>query len=160
VGEMTAAATAPTRWGYFDPADPDVEFMPPRWNRVRLLSPLHYYTAAGVAHTAPAGLVSDGASIPWLLAPLAGQRLSGPHLPAALIHDAICAQARALGKRPGLRLRQYADSIFPDMVRAAGGCWFSALSKGLAVRLGTMATRLRGDWTREPELYSEDGPPA
>lgn len=156
---MTAATTARTRWGWFDPAEPAVAYIGPRWGRVRLLAPLHYYTPAGIVHTAPQGLVSDGASIPWILAPLAGQRLSGRHLPAALIHDALCSQARLVGGRAGLRLRQYADSIFPQMVRAAGGSWWSAWSKGRAVKIGTLATRIRGDW-RAPDTAGEDGPAA
>jgi hypothetical protein len=77
------------------------------YRRVRLLEDLHFITVAGVVHTARKGLVSDGASIPWILAPLAGQRMSGRHLPAAFIHDAICEQAEALGGREGLRLRQF-----------------------------------------------------
>lgn len=145
----TDAATAPTRWGWFSPAEPSVTYEYQHgWKTVRLDEPLHYHTPGGRIDTAPAGLHTDGASIPWVLAPLAGQRLSGPHLLAAFVHDALCARARALGGPAGLTLRRYADSIFPSMVRAAGGGWWSAWSKGRAVRLGTLATRLRGDWRR------------
>lgn len=150
-------ATAPTRWGWFAPAEPHVVYEYAHgWRRVRLLQDLTYHAPDWRVSKAPAGLSTDGASIPWVLAPLAGQRLSGPHLLAALIHDALCARARGLGGLAGLDLRRYADSIFPAMVRAAGGSWWSAWSKGRAVKLGTLATRIRGDWRR---AGSTDGPP-
>ena len=154
----TEPATAPTRWGWFAPAEPSVVYEYQHgWRRVRLLEDLRYHAPGGRVETAPAGMRTDGASIPWVLAPLAGQRLSGPHLMAALIHDALCARARALGGLAGLDLRRYADSIFAPMVRAAGGSWWSAWSKGRAVRLGTLGTRIRGDWRRAGGM---DGPPA
>lgn len=151
-------ATAPGRWGWFVPAEPAVSYSYQHgWRRVRLLEPLRYHAPDGTIYVAPAGLETDGASIPWLLAPLAGQRLSGPHLLPAMIHDALCRQATATGGQGGLALRRKADSLFPFMLRACGAGWWSAWSKGRAVKLGTLGTRLRGDWRR---AGSEDGPPA
>ncbi len=154
----TGTATAPGRWGWFAPAEPSVSYTYAHgWRRVRLLEPLRYHAPDGTIHTAPAGLETDGASIPWILAPLAGQRLSGPHLLPAFIHDALCRQGEAVGGAVGLAMRQRADSLFPVMLRACGAGWWSAWSKGCAVRLGTLATRIRGDWRR---AGSTDGPPA
>ena len=137
--------TPETPWGWFDPAEPDMEPVAESgWQRWRLLEPLTYHRSLGVSHTAATGMVTDGASIPWILAPLAGQRMTGMHLLPAFIHDELCERADELGGSAGLRVRQYADRIFPDMIRAAGGSRWSAWSKGCAVRLGTLWAKITG----------------
>jgi hypothetical protein len=143
----TVPSTPQGEWGWFEPAEPSVTYVYEHgWKRVRLDVPLRYHAPDGVTYSACAGLETDGASIPWILAPLAGQRLSGPHLLPAIIHDALCIRAKAIGGADGLSLRRTADRLFPAMLRACGAGWWSAVSKGAAVRLGTLATRVRGDW--------------
>lgn len=54
--------------------------------RVRLLEPL-VWEEAGATIVVPAGLVSDGVTVPPIAWPLVGHPLSGSLLRAALLHD-------------------------------------------------------------------------
>ncbi len=67
-----------------------------RWldggRNMQLVKSLQYRDPQGVVWTAPAGLVTDGASIPGPLWSVVGGPFSGPHRKAAVIHDYYCEQ--------------------------------------------------------------------
>lgn len=54
--------------------------------------PLSFVDSAGANWSAPAGTVTDGASIPGVFVPLVGERTSSQFLNAATMHDAYCGQ--------------------------------------------------------------------
>lgn len=58
--------------------------------RMRLTVEFRYVDSAGKIWTAPAGLITDGASIPRLLWGVAGSPFDGPYRRAAVLHDAAC----------------------------------------------------------------------
>lgn len=57
---------------------------------VRLEETLRYVEPHGVVWEAPAGLISDGASIPRLLWSVVGGPFSGKYRTAAIVHDRYC----------------------------------------------------------------------
>jgi hypothetical protein len=60
----------------------------PDGETMRLLSPLRYTDHAGRVWTAPAGFVTDGASIPRALWIIVGAPFNGKYREAAVLHDA------------------------------------------------------------------------
>jgi hypothetical protein len=78
--------------------------------RVRLLEDVTFsiqdLCGVRVEIDVPAGFVCDGASIPRMFWSIVGHPMSGGPLRAAIIHDALCAQARTP------RARRFADTIF------------------------------------------------
>jgi hypothetical protein len=57
---------------------------------MKLLQPVAYIAPDGEVWEAPAGLVTDGASIPWPLWSVIGGPFSGEYRNAAVIHDYYC----------------------------------------------------------------------
>ncbi len=62
----------------------------PDGRHMRLLDPVSYTDPAGLRWDAPAGLVTDGASIPWPLWSVIGSPFAGEYRYAAVIHDHYC----------------------------------------------------------------------
>lgn len=73
--------------GYF-PENPEVALLPD--GRIRLLRDFRYFDPSDREWLAPAGTVSDGASIPRFAWSLVGGPLDGPYRDAAIIHDVGC----------------------------------------------------------------------
>lgn len=79
---------------------------------VRLIEDFAYHANDGALIVAPAGLCSDGASIPSPLWALLGHPLSSMNAPFGLIHDWLY--------RSGIYARGMADLYAFDMARCAG----------------------------------------
>jgi len=62
----------------------------PDGRHMRLEEAVTYIDPAGLEWTAPAGLVTDGASIPWPLWSVIGGPFSGEYRYGAVIHDHYC----------------------------------------------------------------------
>lgn len=61
-------------------------------SRMRLLEPYTFIDSSGGRWSAPAGTVSDGASIPQVAKSFVGGAWDGPYRHAAVIHDVACVQ--------------------------------------------------------------------
>lgn len=83
--------------------------------RFRLLSPLAV-EVDGVVYTAPAGMLTDGASIPRLLWRAVGAPWSGTYRRAAVVHDAAY-RGELVG--PALT-RAQADALFRRLMAGNG----------------------------------------
>lgn len=57
---------------------------------VKLLAKFGYLDPYGVYWEAPAGFVTNGASVPWYLWPALGGPFDGPYRDAAVLHDYYC----------------------------------------------------------------------
>ena len=77
----------------------------------RLLDALIFESDHGYGVTVRAGFITDGASVPPLLRPIAAP-FAGSHAAAAVIHDALYSVH--------VTSRHAADSLFYDAMRAAG----------------------------------------
>ena len=100
-------------------------------NKWELLWPL-VYEQDGVQYTAPAGFVTDLASIPGLVF---WRSKSGKHNEAAVIHDA--GYAGDLPVEPCRELtREDVDRLFRDGMEALGVGWWTRTVEHRAVRLG------------------------
>ena len=101
-----------------------VRFLDGDKRRAVLLNDLSYIDMAGRKHTAHAGLVFDGLSIPrllWLM-PALGSPWTGPYRKASPIHDAECTEARACQITNLRRAARYAaDQNLREMVGVLGG---------------------------------------
>ena len=76
----------------------------------------HYYDKTGARHTAKAGLITDGGSIPRFFWRVVGSPLVF-YLPAYLIHDEYCQRARAIpDKKKRAQLRLEADQLLDEML--------------------------------------------
>jgi len=106
---------------------------------------LAYIDGAGRRHTAQAGEMSDGGTLPWLAAYWFDERW-GRFLSAYLIHDHYCCAARALwmsGDAEGARcLRLDGDLLLPEMIDALDGSLFKRIIAFRAVRLAARAAGL------------------
>jgi hypothetical protein len=91
----------------------------------------------------PKGFEWDGASVPRFLWSLSGIRPDGLLRAAALVHDYIYrSKGRGVGwdRETGnplgwLFTRKEADVLFYDMIREAGGGWWTAIRAYRAVRM-------------------------
>ncbi|MEM9544669.1 MAG: DUF1353 domain-containing protein [Bacteroidota bacterium] len=90
----------------------------------------------GKIWTAPAGTITDGASIPSLLAGFFGGKLNKNHLFAAIVHDAYCGQANAGG--PSYQIERWQDThrMFHKACIANGTRRVKANTMYAGVRLG------------------------
>lgn len=77
-----------SRWGYF-PDLPDLRFHA-NGRQAELLRDFEYVRPDGILMVAKAGFVSDGASIPKIVWPIADSPFTGKNLFPALIHDYYC----------------------------------------------------------------------
>ena len=73
----------------FSPESPVTEWLDDG-RRMKLLNSITYTDRVGMSWTAPAGMVTDGASIPRFFWRFIGSPYSGRYRAAALIHDAYC----------------------------------------------------------------------
>ncbi len=82
-------------FGTFYPAEPDLAGEPPLKS---LTSTFVFHEKDGRIWAAPAGYVTDGASIPPALVQLVGDPFSPEFLPAAVIHDYYCEDETGIRK--------------------------------------------------------------
>lgn len=101
--------------------------------KAQLLAPFGYVTAAGDTITAPAGFVTDFASVPWLFWDL--EPPLGDAGKAAVIHDQLYA-TKGLG---GRYTRAQADGIFREALARSGVPLWKRTILWAAVRLGGSA---------------------
>jgi hypothetical protein len=104
---------------------------------VRLMVDLRFQDARGVVHVAPAGFVSDGASIPQALWSLVGGPLSGRYRRAAILHDWTLRDGMAPGD---------SHALFRDAMRADGVSEEKAAQFHAAVSVKTLWDRV--PWVR------------
>lgn len=74
-----------------------------------LVEPMRVEVAPIGSIEVPAGFSTDGRSIPWWLWSLSGGRFEPRYLPAAIVHDWLCDEARQRNDYP---LRVIADAVF------------------------------------------------
>lgn len=91
-------------------SDIEVERHPGERQRFTLMKPLIYRRDSGTEITVLDGFVTDGASVPRLLWPIAPP-FSGPYMSAAVLHDALYTQ--------GVFSRVESDSIFLEAMLAS-----------------------------------------
>jgi len=90
----------------------------------------------------PLGFQWDGASVPRFLWSLSGIRPDGLVRAAALVHDYLYRKPKSgnVGGSYKIFTRKEADVLFRDMIREAGGSWWTASKAYWAVRaFGWMA---------------------
>lgn len=90
----------------------------------------HYGVAIGRGEAewwiaVPAGFETDGASIPAIFWPIFGPPLRSNHLPAAVVHDFLCAQAHS---QKSYTLRAIADAVFLHLL---ADCGVGKIKRGL-----------------------------
>ena len=90
----------------------------------------------GKIWTAPAGTITDGASIPSIFASFFGGKLNKKHLFAAIVHDAYCGRANANG--PSYQIERWQDThrMFHKACIANGTKRVKANTMYAGVRLG------------------------
>ncbi len=90
----------------------------------------------GKQWTAPAGTITDGASIPSVIASFFGGKLNREHLFAAIVHDAYCAEANTGG--PSFQIESWEDThrMFYHACIANGTNRIKAGTMYAGVRLG------------------------
>lgn len=95
-----------------------------------------FHAPDGKVWTAPTGTITDGASIPSLLAGFFGGKLNEDHLLAAIVHDAYCAEANE-GK-PSYQIERWQDThrMFHAACLANGTSPVKANTMYAGVRLG------------------------
>jgi len=90
----------------------------------------------GGISSAPAGFITDFASIPWIARPLIGSP-SGPYAPAAVNHDLNYAEnAGELDEDYEKRSRRQCDQIFLEGMQVLGVGWWKRSAMYSAVRVG------------------------
>jgi len=92
-------------------------------------------TRKGFVITVPEGFVWDGASVPQFLWSISGIRPDGLLRAAALVHDYLYRHSGDAEGASKLFTRKEADVLFYDMIREAGGGWWTAIRAYRAVRL-------------------------
>lgn len=99
----------------------------------------------GKIWTAPTGTITDGASIPGVLAGFFGGKLSENHLHAAIIHDAYCAGANEGG--PAYQIETWQDThlMFYHACLVNGKAPTQAKLMYAGVRLGGPRWSLAGE---------------
>ncbi len=97
---------------------------------------ISYQDPNGKVWTAPAGTITDGASIPSLFAHFFGGKLNEKHLYAAIVHDAYCAIANEGG--PVYQVERWEDThrMFHKACLANGTERIKANTMYAGVRLG------------------------
>ena len=80
--------------------------------KFKLLSPLIYYSkSTNSKFVAPAGFVTDGASIPKVFWSIIGSPFTGKYLHGAVIHDCLYSK-----KHYNFISRKYADNLFLEIM--------------------------------------------
>ncbi len=97
---------------------------------------LIYRDPAGKAWTAPIGTITDGASIPGLIAGAFGGMLNPEFFFAAIVHDAYCAEANEGGPSYQIETWQDTHRMFYHACRANGTGLRKASTMYIGVRLG------------------------
>jgi hypothetical protein len=104
----------------------------------------HYTDKDGVKYTAPAGMPTDGASIPRFFYRVIDPPFASPYLSAAIIHDKICDDARHLAEndyKSAKILRKEGDCLFREMLLFLGCPRVKAWAMYRAVRIGALNLR-------------------
>jgi hypothetical protein len=114
--------------------------------QVRLLQPLDYTDRFGSLWSAPAGLISDGASIPRQCWTLIGSPYTGPYRRIAFVHDAAYQGGGRLVRSDG-HIFTYTRSDADSMLRE--GMLFEGASIGLADTIYEAVRQFGGDAWRE-----------
>lgn len=122
-----------------------------------LLKSMRYTDKDGVTYKAPAGMATDGGSIPAFFYRTISPPYASPFLRAYLIHDAICDTARHLwegGDHEGAKiLRKEGDVLFHEMLLFLGASKSKAYIMYAGVRVG--ALNLRNNKRAKPESPSQ-----
>jgi len=85
--------------------------------------------------TIPEGFVWDGASVPRFLWSISGIRPDGRIRAAALVHDYLYRYGGKVPSCSRVFTRKEADRLFYEMIREAGGSWWTAWRAWFAVSL-------------------------
>ncbi len=99
-------------------------------------TPLIYHDPKGKEWTAPLGTITDGASIPSLIAGAFGGTLNTEFFFAAIVHDAYCAIANQGGSSYQIETWQDTHRMFYHACRANGTSFKKANTMYIGVRLG------------------------
>ena len=97
---------------------------------------LEFVDATGQTWIAPAGILTDGASIPPLFVPLIGNPRSKQFMNAATVHDSYCAESNRNGPYYHTAPWQKVHRMFYDGLRASGTSPIKAKIMYAAVYLG------------------------
>lgn len=97
---------------------------------------------------APAGMVTDGASIPRLFWRLVGSPWTGRYRRSAVIHDAAY-QGWLVVSRPYVRTREWADGVFLALMASDR---VSCLHRWIIYR----AVRACGGWAWQPQDHNHE----
>ena len=97
---------------------------------------LEFVDATGQTWIAPAGILTDGASIPPLFVPLIGNPRSKQFMNAATVHDSYCAESNRGGPYYHTAPWQKVHRMFYDGLRASGTSPIKAKIMYAAVYLG------------------------
>jgi hypothetical protein len=128
----------------------DIRFTAGRCGRAELRSWVNYQDANGIIHTAHPGLITDGRSgrIGYYVI---GTPYNEDTLLPALVHDWYCAKIKLQPpSNMRNRLREAADDLFAECLRASGETWRVPLMHR-AVRLHAWAHRndAAAHWTED-----------
>ena len=108
----------------------------PEWE---LTQPITYVTPGGDSYTAPAGMRTNFASVPFFLTWAVSR--SGRHNKAAVIHDLLWRRAN-----DGQLDRRVADEVFRDALGQLGMSWLRRWMMWTGVRQAGFFGRNRGSW--------------
>lgn len=90
---LTACETTNRDSAYYGKFVGDLQLAPmPSGQGMRLLTPYEFIDSSGGSWLAPAGTISDGASIPQVAKSFVGGSWDGPYRNAAIIHDVACVK--------------------------------------------------------------------
>ena len=102
----------------------------------------HYIDQDGIKYTAPAGMPTDGGSIPVFFYRTISPPFASPFLPAYIIHDFYCDRARHLWEEGDIdgakKLRKEADQLFREMLLHLGCPKWKAWVMYRGVRIGAL----------------------
>ena len=108
----------------------------PEWE---LTQPLAHTTSDGTTYTAPTGMRTNFASVPFFLTWLVSR--TGRHNKAAVIHDLLWRRAN-----DGTEDRYVADTVFREALAHLGVSWLRRWMMWAGVRQGGLLRRHRGRW--------------
>ena len=119
------------------PNNPKLEFLPDG-RSAKLLEPFSYVDTGGRVHTATAGMITDGGSVPRFFWRLIGSPFTRC-LPAYIIHDWYCERAADLAGQAANDLRRQADRLFAEMLAYLGVSRLKRAMMYAGVRLGAIS---------------------
>jgi hypothetical protein len=106
---------------------------------MRLQNDFTYYDQYEKAWTAPAGTLTDGASIPCILWSLIGDRSDARYFRAAIVHDYFCEKAdESQTKEERCKYREQVDKMFRQACICCGSGETLAGLLFIGVRIGAL----------------------